>query len=391
MNSNDKIDDQQPLRCGHSRSSHPNGNDRSTSLSPRTERDQQSTDASAPHSVDSEILVSVVMPCLNESRTLRACIEAARDGCQTALEQRRTRVAAGEQNSIDCIYAGTPNDCQPQPGFEIIIADNGSTDGSQKIAREYGAMVVAVEQKGYGAALLGGIAVARGRYIVMGDADRSYDFGEVRRFLEQLDEGFDLVIGNRFTGNIEPGAMPWHHRYIGNPILSGIGRFLYRTPCRDWHCGLRAFDREKINDLKLKSTGMEFASEMVLRTAQAKLRIKEIPITLHPDGRKRPPHLRSVRDGCRHLHMLVSLSWLRSKRARGLVNFVGLLIAIYLGVLASGLWEGKTSYGFSVLEGHFYKDFGGAVGLVAARRGQNFSDCYWRKTASVSQWAFLVS
>ncbi|HBE66945.1 MAG TPA: hypothetical protein DDW52_02220 [Planctomycetaceae bacterium] len=194
------------------------------------------------------------------------------------------------------------------PGYEIIIADNGSTDGSQEIAVEHGATVVDVEPKGYGAALLSGIAAARGKYVVMGDSDCSYDFGDIPRFIDELEEGFDLVVGNRFAGGIQPGAMPWHHRYIGNPLLSGLGRLLYRTPIRDWHCGLRAFDRQQINALHLRSTGMEFASELVLRAAQNALRCTEIPIKLSPDGRQGRPHLRSMRDGCRHLRLLLSLT-----------------------------------------------------------------------------------
>ena len=168
--------------------------------------------------------------------------------------------------------------------------------------------MVHVEKKGYGAALLGGIAAARGKYVVMGDSDCSYDFGEVPRFLGKLEEGYDLVMGNRFAGGIMPGAMPWHHRYIGNPVLSGLGRLLYRTPCRDWHCGLRAFDREKIQALNLKAPGMEFASEMMISASQGKLRMGEIPIQLHPDGRLGPPHLRSFRDGVRHLNQLLRLN-----------------------------------------------------------------------------------
>jgi len=146
--------------------------------------------------------------------------------------------------------------------------------------------------------------------VVMGDSDCSYDFGEVPRFLDKLEEGYDLVIGNRFAGGIMPGAMPWHHRYIGNPVLSGIGRLLYRTPCKDWHCGLRAFDREKIQDLHLSSTGMEFASEMVIRASQQKLKMTEVATTLQPDGRDRPPQLRSFRDGWRHLCFILATYWL---------------------------------------------------------------------------------
>ena len=251
--------------------------------------------------------LSVVMPCLNEARTLPGCIESALAGIRAA---------------------GLP--------AEILIADNGSTDGSQVLVGEIAAQlertassaeqphviglrVVDVPERGYGAALRGGIAAARGKYVLMADADGSYDFGEIPRFVEKLDAGYDLVMGNRFTGGILPGAMPWHHRYIGNPLLSGLGRILYRTPCRDWHCGLRAFDREKINALHLASTGMEFATEMVIRAQQDNLRITEIPITLHPDGRDRRPHLRSFRDGMRHLRLLWLYMELRPSRHDSLV------------------------------------------------------------------------
>jgi glycosyltransferase involved in cell wall biosynthesis len=198
---------------------------------------------------------------------------------------------------------------EPNLGYEIVIADNGSSDGSLGIALAHGARVVSVEQRGYGAALLGGIAAARGKYIVMGDSDCSYDFGEVPRFIAKLEEGFDLVVGNRFAGGIMPGAMPWHHRYIGNPVLSGIGRLLYRTPCRDWHCGLRAFDRNSIKRLNLRCLGMELASEMVLQARLCGMRTTEIPIILYQDLRQRPPHLRSIRDGLRHLTLIIFSLW----------------------------------------------------------------------------------
>ena len=309
---------------------------------------------SAPADVprNTTVLVSVVMPCLNEARTVAACIDQAHAGCRAALAKRNItaqtlipsphipqaastpsnpsplaqqaasapaipsplapysgRGAGGEGQLADdqspSPSNATPPANQPVLAYEIIIADNGSTDGSQAIAEAHGARVVHVAQKGYGAALLGGFAAARGKYIVMGDSDCSYDFGEVSRFLDKLEEGYDLVMGNRFAGSIMPGAMPWHHRYIGNPLLSGLGRLLYRTPCRDWHCGLRAFDREKIQALNPKAHGMEFASEMVIRASQGKLRMGEIPIQLRPDGRSGPPHLRSFRDGLRHLQFLV--------------------------------------------------------------------------------------
>ncbi|MFN7845499.1 MAG: glycosyltransferase family 2 protein, partial [Pirellula sp.] len=231
------------------------------------------------------LLLSVVMPCHNDSRTLAACITEARAGCQAALISRSA-------------LAHSPLN------YEILIADNGSTDGSQEIAIANGARVISVEQRGYGAALLGGFAAAQGKYIVRGDSDSSYDFSDIPKLIAKLEEGNDLVVGNRFAGGIQPGAMPWHHRYIGNPILSGLGRLLYRTPCRDWQCGLRAFDREKMVALQLQSTGMEFASEMVLKSSRNRLSISEIPIILRRDAKDREPHLRSVRDGIRHLFVL---------------------------------------------------------------------------------------
>jgi glycosyltransferase involved in cell wall biosynthesis len=253
-------------------------------------------------------LVTVLMPCLNEARTLAACIQQAHAGCQAALAQRTHapgNISVPGSTDEEVPHSNDARSTAHGLTYEILIADNGSTDGSPEIAIANDARVVHVEQKGYGAALLGGIAAARGKYVVMGDSDCSYDFGEVPRFLDKLEEGYDLVLGNRFAGGIMPGAMPWHHRYIGNPILSGLGRLLYRTPCRDWHCGLRAFDREKIRAVNLKAPGMEFASEMVIRASQGKLRMGEIPIQLHPDGRSRPPHLRSFRDGVRHLWLIL--------------------------------------------------------------------------------------
>ena len=194
---------------------------------------------------------------------------------------------------------------------EILIADNGSMDDSREIAHSLGARVVSISAKGYGAALIGGIEAAAGRYIIMGDADDSYDFSSLDNFVDQLRGGAHLVMGNRLRG-IQPGAMPALHRYLGNPVLSFLGRLFFRIPVSDFHCGLRGFNTAKVRELRLQTTGMEFASEMVVRSALAGLRIAEVPTTLHPDGRSRPPHLRTWRDGWRHLKFLLMYSpnWL---------------------------------------------------------------------------------
>lgn len=220
--------------------------------------------------------LTVLMPCLNEARTVAACVEAA----------RRFMAEAGVTG-------------------EVLVADNGSTDGSQALARGAGARVVQVPQRGYGAALRAGIGAAAGRYVVMGDADASYDFSALHGFLDSLRRGAQLVMGNRFQGGIAPGAMPPLHRYLGNPVLSFVGRLFFRVDIGDFHCGLRGFSREAMSRLGLVSTGMEFASEMVAKAAIAGLRIEEVPTTLRPDGRDRPPHLRTWRDGWRHLRFLL--------------------------------------------------------------------------------------
>jgi glycosyltransferase involved in cell wall biosynthesis len=230
--------------------------------------------------------VSIVMPCLNEAETLRECIRKAQESI------RRHNLKA-----------------------EIIIADNGSTDGSREIAQQGGARVAPVEAKGYGSALAEGIQAAKGRYIIMGDADDSYDFSYIFPFIEKLREGYDLVMGCRLPsggGTVVPGAMPWKHRWIGNPVLSGIGRLFFRSPISDFHCGLRAFHKETYQKLDMRTTGMEFASEMVIKATLNKMRITQIPITLYKDGRSRPPHLRSWRDGWRHLRFMLMYSpkWL---------------------------------------------------------------------------------
>lgn len=227
--------------------------------------------------------LTILMPCLNEAETIASCIRKAFGFLG------RTGIAG-----------------------EVLIADNGSTDGSQAIARALGARVVPISARGYGAALLGGIRAARGRYVIMGDSDDSYDFSRLDGFVEKLRDGWELVMGNRFQGGIAPGAMPKLHRYLGNPVLTATGRILYGSPSGDFHCGLRGFDREAILGLGLDLPGMEFASEMVVKATLRKLRITEVPTTLSKDGRSRPPHLRSWRDGWRHLRFLLLFSprWL---------------------------------------------------------------------------------
>ena len=227
--------------------------------------------------------LTILMPCLNEALTLPICIKKAK----TFLTD----------NNVD---------------GEILIADNGSTDGSQDLARELGARVVDIPEKGYGAALIGGCNAALGKYVIMGDSDDSYDFLNLMPFVEKLREGYDLVMGNRFKGGIEKGAMPPLHQYLGNPVLSTIGRILYRSDIKDFHCGLRGYNRESILGLNLHTTGMEYASEMVVQATLHKLKICEVPTTLKKDGRDRPPHLRSWSDGWRHLTFLLmhSPNWL---------------------------------------------------------------------------------
>jgi glycosyltransferase involved in cell wall biosynthesis len=230
-----------------------------------------------------ELELSVVMPCLNEAETLGACIEKAQRAIAEAF--------------ID---------------GEIIVADNGSTDGSVEVAHALGVRVVHVKYKGYGNALMGGIAAAAGRYIIMGDADDSYDFSHIPRFVERLRHGADLVMGNRFTGGIQKDAMPPLHQYFGNPALTLMGRIFFRSPVGDFYCGLRGFRKDAYEKMGLRTTGMEFATEMVVKSTLLNLRIAEVPTTLSPDGRTRPPHLRTWRDGWRTLRffLLYSPRWL---------------------------------------------------------------------------------
>jgi len=227
--------------------------------------------------------LSVVMPCLDEAETLGGCIEKV----QNVFRDHR----------ID---------------GEIIVADNGSTDGSSAIARRMGARLISIKEKGYGNALRHGIELSRGRYVITGDADASHDLSQIPLFLAKLREGYDLVIGNRFKGTIQAGAMPPLHRYLGTPVLTQLGKLLFRSPCGDQQCGFRGFSRAAFSRMNLRSTGMEFASEVVMKASCLRLRITEVPTTQFPAGRRRPPHLRTWRDGWRHLRLMLlhSPRWL---------------------------------------------------------------------------------
>jgi len=304
--------------------------------------------------------LTILMPCLDEAETLETCIVKAR----SFLERTGIR-------------------------GEILIADNGSTDGSQAIAVRAGARVLSVDRKGYGSALLGGIADARGRFIIMGDADDSYDFTRLDAFVAELRAGADIVMGNRFLGGIEPGAMPLHHRYLGNPVLSALGRLFFPSKSKDFHCGLRGFNRAAIQSLRLQTTGMEFASEMIVKASLHGLEIVEVPTTLAKDGRNRPPHLRSWRDGWRHLRFLLVYSpkWLFLIPGLFLiaVGTVGTL-ALLPGPLAIGRIVLDTNtlvyFGLSILLGLqcvlfsiFTRVFGANAGLLPTdERFERFID-----------------
>lgn len=249
--------------------------------------------------------LSVVMPCLNEELTVGTCVRKA------VGTMRRLGIAG-----------------------EVVVVDNGSTDRSRELAEEAGARVVRHSLKGYGNALRRGFSEARGRYILMGDADDSYDFTDLGRFVDEMRGGAELVMGNRLRGKIMPGAMPWHHRWIGNPVLSGFLNFVFRTGAGDCHCGMRGFTREAHRRMNLQMPGMELASEIVIKAARAGLMIREIPITLHPDGRDRPPHLRSFRDGWRHLRFILMCSPLYLFVVPGLLLTIAGLAAIPIVALA---------------------------------------------------------
>jgi glycosyltransferase involved in cell wall biosynthesis len=290
------------------------------------------------------------MPCLNEEKTVAVCI-------QKALASMARMGVHGE----------------------VVIADNGSTDQSREVARTQGARVVDVAAKGYGAALRGGIEAAEGTYIIMGDSDDSYDFANLEPFIQKLREGYDLVMGNRFLGGIAPGAMPPLHRYLGNPVLSFIGRLLFRTPIRDFHCGLRGFSKAAFERMDLRTTGMEFASEIVVKASLHGMRITEVPTTLKPDGRDRPPHLRSWHDGWRHLRFLLIFCprWLFLYPGFAML-VAGLLLATF--VLATGAHRANSllfamalvAIGFqSVFFSLIIRRFAEKEGLLPAKKSFN--------------------
>ena len=260
--------------------------------------------------------VSVVLPCLNEEKTLKECI----------LEVRRS----SPRNELQ---------------MEIIVADNGSTDQSLEIANKYADVVVMVEKRGYGAALDGGIRLAKSDYVLVADSDLSYDFSKLPVFLKILrDEGYDLVLGNRFTGKIMPGAMPWHHKYIGNPVLSFIGRVIFTSEIGDFHCGIRAFRKESYLKSNINSTGMEFASEMIIKFATRNMKITQIPVKLSKDGRDRKPHLRSFRDGFRHLNLMLSQA---PQFTLLLPGFMMVIVANFL-LLASYFSQVKFNFSIAI-------------------------------------------
>jgi glycosyltransferase involved in cell wall biosynthesis len=319
---------------------------------------------------DQDIDVTIVMPCLNEAESIDACIASAR---RTLDKLARTRGLKGE----------------------ILVADNGSSDGSQQIATRLGARVVAISHRGYGSALIGGFRAARGRYLVMGDADGSYEFDDAVPMIEALIGGADLCMGTRFQGGIKPGAMPWKNRYIGNPLLTGVLNLLYGAGIDDAHCGLRAMTRSSFERLKLCGSGMEFASEMVVKAALLGEKVVQCPVTLSPDLRGRPPHLRPWRDGWRHLRYLLMLSpaWLFA----GPATLAGLIALLVL--LASGeVWvSGADRLGFFgnywvILAGSLLELSHIAAILALACHLYGIREGYRRpgpRTASLSCWLSL--
>lgn len=284
----------------------------------------------------SKAQLTILMPCLNESETLALCINKAN--------------AWISKSGLDA---------------EVLIADNGSTDGSQAIAESLGARVITVEQKGYGSALFHGCMSAAGEWIIMGDSDDSYDFSNLDPFVKKLHEGYDLVMGNRFLGGIAPGAMPWKNRYIGNPLLTWVGRLLFKCPAKDFHCGLRGFRKDAFLKMDLRTTGMEFASEMVIKANLFDMRIAEVATTLSKDGRTRPPHLKPWRDGWRHLRFMLLFSprWLFVIPGAMLL-FISLIT--YVVLLAGPVKLGSVTFDVHTL---FFSETGFVLGFLAVAFG----------------------
>lgn len=274
---------------------------------------------SDPITTSESIELSIVLPCLNEELTVGNCVKQA------------TSFLAG---------SGVKG--------EVVVVDNGSTDRSVEIAEENGARVAHISQKGYGSALAGGFKAARGKYIIMADADESYDLVNLMPFVEKLRQGYDLVMGNRFKGGIKKGAMPWHHKYIGNPVLSFVGQLFFRTPAKDFHCGIRGFSKGAIEQMSLQTSGMEFASEIVVKASILGMKVAEVPTTLSPDKRDRPPHLRSFRDGWRHLRFLLIYS------PRWLFLYPGIVLLFLGGIASLALFFGTVNIGFRPLDFHSF-------------------------------------
>jgi glycosyltransferase involved in cell wall biosynthesis len=307
------------------------------------------------------------MPCLNEIETIETCVQKA----MTYLE--KSGVAG-----------------------EVLVADNGSTDGSQAAAERLGARVVAIADKGYGAALRGGIAAAKGKYVIMGDSDDSYDFLNLDPFVEKLRDGMDLVMGNRFKGGIMPGAMPPLHRYLGNPVLSFFGRLFFRIPVGDFHCGLRGFNREAILSLNLQTQGMEFASEMVVRASLAHLKMTEVPTILSKDGRSHPPHLRSWRDGWRHLRFLLLFSptWLYLIPAG--ILFTGGAVILFLSRVTSpfahlAFGDNWTFLGTAMIQmAHLSAVLGFGSHFYALRKGLRQATVFDKKLSGILNFNWMA-
>lgn len=268
-----------------------------------------------PNSIE----VSIVLPCLNEERTVAKCVA-----------QALSFFAAHQVRG------------------EVVVADNGSTDHSAEVAFSSGAIVVHAREKGYGNALRCGFRAARGRLIIMADADESYDLANLMPFVDRLRAGYDLVMGNRFKGGIRPGAMPWHHKYIGNPILSFIGQLFFRTPARDFHCGIRGLTKAAVERMNLQTTGMELASEIVIKASILGMKVCEVPTTLSPDGRDRPPHLRSFRDGWRHLRFLLIYS------PRWLFFYPGISLVLLGGLVSLILFFGPVNTSLRLFDYHSF-------------------------------------